>query len=164
MLASYSEEFTIAENSGAVLPNRKSKFQKYECKHCSLTFSTSVKAMCLHVDAHKNDETIKCGAIKTGNFKGELRPEHHWYDTKRCRFAAGTDTRSAKVIIPESNRVEKIRGDKGGYYIYCRSCVKFRVKCKEPWGDEQLHGRAKSMSCLEAHESICGEGLNKAGN
>ena len=136
---------------------RKCKFQNYKCVHCNFTFSTSVKAMCLHVDSHKNDETIRIASVTSKSFAGLLRPYTHYYDANLEKYHGGSNTKTAKIIIPSSYTVREIREDKAGnkFTVTCRKCEKFSVKVKSVTGDDNLHGRAKSISWLEAHEKSC---------
>ena len=154
LMSKYSSEFKEVDAAW----DRKCAFKNFKCGYCDHTFSTHVKAMCMHVEAHKNDEVIKIGVVKDSkNYNGALRPQHHWYNSHTGNYEMGGTCKLAKIYVPKSCRkVEVIKKGVAVTRVYCRHCDKFHVEVKEPdRPEEHLRSKVKTLGHLTKHEAKC---------
>ena len=156
LLSEYSNYVKVAGEGEVEYKGRECKFTNYKCLICKNIFATDIKAMCLHVDAHNNNEVIKWGKVKSGKFfKGNLRPEQHIYDKNLSKFTWGSDCNIAHISYPSAYRVSPPDEKRSTFRIFCKKCDKFHIEVEDLDPNTNLDSKAKKAGFMRHHEEAC---------
>ncbi|CAD7924551.1 unnamed protein product [Amoebophrya sp. A25] len=136
---------------------RKTKYgERYSCRDCDITFTTTEGAMRAHRQQHKNGDIIKIGQIKksqrvwSGDALGAVRtlyrPETHVMCKATGKPFFGSDARLTKIVVPPHCWANE-KKDK----LICKKC-KWELEYRE---EMTLQARAKRTEIYRKHIRKC---------
>ena len=144
-LGKYSDFFRKTRKSGPIPSGRRKHQNKFHCFRCNINYATSLTAMIDHAEAHKKDDFVFVGKIKSGSFAGAYRPREHIFNNDTGKFFHGSDALLHEIKIPLSMKTDE-------KHIVCRKCDEYSVEFNDKMTFQMQAKRARKM---KLHEKSC---------